>query len=160
MREIGRLENLKIAMIGDLANGRTVHSLAALLSLYPGVKMYFVAPDVVRMKDDVKDFLSAKNVPWEEVDDLHEVGGALRCWRCAVWCWRWAALQCWLGRCLLEVKSMPAGAAASMNFTAARRCSWGHRPTFRHLCCPLFCRWPARWTCCTRPASRRSALRT
>lgn len=77
MREIGRLENLKIAMIGDLANGRTVHSLAALLSLYPGVKMYFVAPDVVRMKDDVKDFLSAKNVPWEEVDDLHEVGGGL-----------------------------------------------------------------------------------
>jgi hypothetical protein len=28
------------------------------------------------MKDDVKDFLTAKGVPWQEVDDLHEVGGA------------------------------------------------------------------------------------
>ena len=33
--------------VGDLANGRTVRSLAYVLSMYPGVKMYFVAPDVV-----------------------------------------------------------------------------------------------------------------
>lgn len=60
-------------MIGDLANGRTVRSLAYLLSMYSGVKMYFVAPDVVRMKDDIKAFLSAQGVDWEEVDDLNEV---------------------------------------------------------------------------------------
>lgn len=30
------------------ANGRTVRSLAYVLSMYPGVKMYFVAPDEVR----------------------------------------------------------------------------------------------------------------
>ncbi len=37
---------------------RTVRSLAYLLSMYPGVKMYFVAPEVVRMKEDIKDYLS------------------------------------------------------------------------------------------------------
>lgn len=56
-REIGRLENFSIALVGDLANGRTVRSLAYLLSMYPGVKMYFVAPQVVAMKQDIKDYL-------------------------------------------------------------------------------------------------------
>ena len=46
-REVGRLDRLKIGLVGDLANGRTVRSLAYVLSMYPGVKMYFVAPDVV-----------------------------------------------------------------------------------------------------------------
>lgn len=54
-------------MVGDLLNGRTVHSLSYLLSMYPGVKIYFVAPKVVAMKQEIKDFLSSKNVPWEEV---------------------------------------------------------------------------------------------
>ena len=56
-REIGRLENFSIGLVGDLANGRTVRSLAYLLSMYPGVKMYFVAPEVVRMKEDIKHYL-------------------------------------------------------------------------------------------------------
>jgi aspartate carbamoyltransferase catalytic subunit len=33
-------------MVGDLLNGRTVHSLAYVLSMFKGVKMYFVAPKV------------------------------------------------------------------------------------------------------------------
>lgn len=57
-REIGRLENFSIGLVGDLANGRTVRSLAYLLSMYPDVKMYFVAPEVVRMKEDIKDYLT------------------------------------------------------------------------------------------------------
>lgn len=57
-REIGRLENFSIGLVGDLANGRTVRSLAYLLSMYPGVKMYFVAPEVVRMKEDIKEYLT------------------------------------------------------------------------------------------------------
>lgn len=72
-RELGRLENFSIGMVGDLANGRTVRSLAFLLSMYKDVKMYFVAPQVVRMKDDIKDFLTSEGVTWEEVDDLREV---------------------------------------------------------------------------------------
>ena len=46
-REIGRLEGFKIGLVGDLATGRTVRSLAYVLSMYKDVKMYFVAPDVV-----------------------------------------------------------------------------------------------------------------
>ena len=59
-QEVGHLDSLKIGLVGDLANGRTVRSLAYLLSMYDNVKMYFVAPDVVRMKDDIKEFLSGR----------------------------------------------------------------------------------------------------
>ena len=61
-QEVGHLHNLKIGLVGDLANGRTVRSLAYLLSMYDNVKMYFVAPDVVRMKDDIKEFLTGRQV--------------------------------------------------------------------------------------------------
>ncbi|KAL3691774.1 hypothetical protein R1sor_005425 [Riccia sorocarpa] len=72
-REIGRLDNIKVGLVGDLANGRTVRSLAYLLARYSGVKIYFVAPDVVKMKDDIKEYLDSRNVDWEESADLMEV---------------------------------------------------------------------------------------
>ncbi|CAK9163907.1 unnamed protein product [Ilex paraguariensis] len=72
-REIGKLNGIKVGLVGDLANGRTVRSLAYLLSKYLDVKIYFVSPDVVKMKDDIKDYLSSKGVAWEESGDLMEV---------------------------------------------------------------------------------------
>ena len=60
-QEVGHLDKLRIGLVGDLSNGRTVRSLAYLLSMYDNVKMYFVAPDVVRMKDDIKEFLSGRS---------------------------------------------------------------------------------------------------
>ena len=72
-REIGHLDNVRIGLVGDLANGRTARSLAYLLSMYEGVKLYFVAPEVVRMGDDIKDFLDSRDVTWEEADDLSQV---------------------------------------------------------------------------------------
>mmetsp|Transcript_96 Transcript_96/g.243 ORF Transcript_96/g.243 Transcript_96/m.243 type:complete len:366 (-) Transcript_96:225-1322(-) len=71
--EIGRLDNIKLGVVGDLANGRTVHSLCIVMSMYKNVKMYFIAPDVVRMKQSVKDYLTAAGVEWEEVDNLRDV---------------------------------------------------------------------------------------
>jgi aspartate carbamoyltransferase catalytic subunit len=65
-KEIGRLDDFKIALVGDLANGRTVRSLATALTQFKNVKFYFVAPDVVKMKDDIKDMLTAKGFEWEE----------------------------------------------------------------------------------------------
>nr|GMD93537.1 aspartate carbamoyltransferase 2, chloroplastic-like [Ipomoea batatas] len=49
-REIGKLDGIKVALVGDLAYGRTVRSLAFLLAKYQDVKIYFVSPDVVKMK--------------------------------------------------------------------------------------------------------------
>lgn len=54
-REKGRLNNLKVAMIGDLKNGRTVHSLLSALSLYEGNQFYFVSPDELKMPEKYKE---------------------------------------------------------------------------------------------------------
>lgn len=72
-REIGKLDGIKVALVGDLAYGRTVRSLAHLLAMYHDVKIYFVSPDVVKMKDDIKDYLTSMGVQWEESADLIEV---------------------------------------------------------------------------------------
>lgn len=72
-REIGRIDGLSIAMVGDLANGRTVRSLCYLLTKYDLEKIFFVAPEVVSMKDDIKEYLDRYKVPFEEKEDLHEV---------------------------------------------------------------------------------------
>jgi aspartate carbamoyltransferase catalytic subunit len=72
-REVGRLDNIAIAMVGDLANGRTVRSLCYLLAKYKDIKVHFVAPPVVRMGDDIKAYLKRHKIWFEENDDLHQV---------------------------------------------------------------------------------------
>ena len=64
-REIGRLEEIAVALVGDLANGRTVRSLCYLLAKYEDIKIYFVAPEVVGMKDDIKEYLQRHQVDFE-----------------------------------------------------------------------------------------------
>ncbi|XP_009145642.2 aspartate carbamoyltransferase, chloroplastic [Brassica rapa] len=71
--EIGKLDGISVALVGDLANGRTVRSLAYLLAKFKDVKIYFVSPEIVKMKDDIKDYLTANGVEWEESSDLMEV---------------------------------------------------------------------------------------
>src|SRR5271157_6142991 len=43
-KEIGSIDDLRIAMVGDLAQGRTVRSLTYLLSKFQNIRIYFVAP--------------------------------------------------------------------------------------------------------------------
>jgi len=69
-KEIGRIDGIRIAMIGDLANGRTVHSLSYVLANYKNVHIEFVAPDNVRIPIDVKRYLVEKGVSFEESADL------------------------------------------------------------------------------------------
>jgi len=67
-QEQGRIDGLTIAVVGDLRYGRTVHSLAYALSLYK-VKLLFVAPELLRMRREVVDDISAR-VALEESADL------------------------------------------------------------------------------------------
>ncbi|KAJ4886994.1 hypothetical protein Rs2_26742 [Raphanus sativus] len=60
--EIGKLDGISVALVGDLANGRTVRSLAYLLAKFKDVKIYFVSPEIVKMKDDIKDYLTSNGV--------------------------------------------------------------------------------------------------
>ncbi len=72
-KELGQISDISIALVGDLQNGRTVRSLCYLLSKYNGVKITFVSPDVVKMKDDIKDYLLKHGVNFVEESDLKKV---------------------------------------------------------------------------------------
>jgi aspartate carbamoyltransferase catalytic subunit len=71
--ELGRIDGVRIAMVGDLANGRTVRSLAYLLSKFRDIRICFVAPPQVAMRDDIKKHLDEHHVQWVESQDLDAV---------------------------------------------------------------------------------------
>jgi len=71
--ELGRIDTVRVAMVGDLANGRTVRSLTYLLSKFKEIKFWFVAPPQVAMHDDLKTHLDEHQLPWVETQDLDAV---------------------------------------------------------------------------------------
>lgn len=72
-KEIGRLDNLKIALVGDLASGRTARSLCYLLGKFNDIEVIFVSPEGLKMKDDIKEYLKKHNVAFREEQELNEV---------------------------------------------------------------------------------------
>jgi aspartate carbamoyltransferase catalytic subunit len=70
---IGGLDRKKIVMVGDLKRGRTVRSLSYLMKNYQGVELFFVAPEVFRMKDDIKEFLDRHGISYAETEDFESV---------------------------------------------------------------------------------------
>lgn len=70
--ELGHIDGLTVTMLGDLKNGRTIHSLARLLSLYK-VKLNYVAPDILRMPEELIAELNAKGVDQVEAPSLDAV---------------------------------------------------------------------------------------
>jgi aspartate carbamoyltransferase catalytic subunit len=74
-RERRTLDGLTIAMVGELDRGRTVRSLAYLLSKFERVKMYFVSPAEVQMKRDILDHLEEHEIWYAQEAALDRVIG-------------------------------------------------------------------------------------
>lgn len=64
------LSELRIAMIGDLRYGRTVHSLCKLLCLYPSVQVTLISPRELAMPPDVVDMMRSAGIRVTETDQL------------------------------------------------------------------------------------------
>lgn len=75
-REKGRLEDLHVAMVGDLRYGRTVHSLSFLLGLYPNITFTLVSPSELTMPEKVTSFFDEKGLTYKEVESIDEALGA------------------------------------------------------------------------------------
>lgn len=71
-KEIGAIDNLTIAMVGDLKHGRTVRSLCYLLGKFKNIKIIFIAPENLSIKDDIKKYLRRHNINFEEQTDLNK----------------------------------------------------------------------------------------
>lgn len=73
-QELGRIDGLTITMVGDLKYGRTVHSLARLLTLF-NVRLNYVSPEILRMPEYIIDEIKPSNVPQAECFNLEQVLG-------------------------------------------------------------------------------------
>lgn len=71
--ELGRLDNLTVTMLGDLKYGRTVHSLARLLTRFNQIRLNYVSPEILRMPREVIDEVGEKKLPQKEYLTLEEV---------------------------------------------------------------------------------------
>jgi aspartate carbamoyltransferase catalytic subunit len=67
-KELGRLDHLRVGLAGDLRNGRTVRSLALLLSRFPANQLVLISPPGLAMKEDV--IGSLEKVRVEETGDF------------------------------------------------------------------------------------------
>ena len=65
----GRLENLKICMVGDLKYGRTVHSLLIAMADFNPV-FIFIAPEELKMPEEYKILLDNKGIEYYEYKDI------------------------------------------------------------------------------------------
>jgi aspartate carbamoyltransferase len=70
--DLKRLDGLKVAMMGDLKYGRTVHSLTRLLSLY-GTQFYFISPEILRMPDYILDEVRASGHKFAELNGVDKI---------------------------------------------------------------------------------------
>ena len=69
----GRLDNINIAMVGDLKYGRTVHSLAQALAKFNGNRFYFIAPDALAMPGYILALLEEKGIEYSLHSSIEEV---------------------------------------------------------------------------------------
>lgn len=66
----GEIDGLRIALIGDLRFGRTVHSLCKLLAVYKGLTIHMVSPVELRMPADIVEALRENGHTVVEADEL------------------------------------------------------------------------------------------
>jgi len=68
--ELGQVDDLKVALVGDLRFGRAARSLALMFLLSRNVELIFVSPEAVPMGADIKRALEHAGVPYREESDL------------------------------------------------------------------------------------------
>ncbi|MFC6645254.1 aspartate carbamoyltransferase [Granulicella cerasi] len=69
-KELHRLHGLRVAVVGDLKNGRTVHSLLPLLSLFPGLHVTLIAPPSLRLPQEICAELQERGVVLHETEEF------------------------------------------------------------------------------------------
>jgi carbamoyl-phosphate synthase/aspartate carbamoyltransferase len=72
--ELGTVNGQTVTLLGDLKNGRTVHSLVTLLCLYK-VRLNFVSPPNLAMPSNVVSAVRKAGVPVHQCESLEDVLG-------------------------------------------------------------------------------------
>ncbi len=71
-RGLGKVDGIAVGIMGDLKYGRTPSSLSYMLSLFDGVKIYYIAPDPLQIREEVVEKIQGK-VEFKKTSKLEEV---------------------------------------------------------------------------------------
>jgi aspartate carbamoyltransferase catalytic subunit len=71
-KQLGTLENLKVAFVGDMKYGRTVHSLVKALSNFR-CSFYFVAPEIIQLPSYLVRELKERGIPYQLLQNYEEI---------------------------------------------------------------------------------------
>ena len=70
----GNMEGKIIAYVGDCARGRTVHSLAKIMSLHPGTEAHFIAPPELQIDRETEQYIRERGTTvFQEENAMKEV---------------------------------------------------------------------------------------
>lgn len=69
----GKIDGCKVAVLGDLLHGRTIHSLLKLLSLYEGIEVYGLSKEVFALPQEYIDILKEKNIEYKKCTSFDEL---------------------------------------------------------------------------------------
>lgn len=72
-RIFGRVDGLTIGIMGDLKYGRTPSSLSYLLTRFRDVKIYYIAPKQLQIREEVVKYIEENSVEYKLVEDVREV---------------------------------------------------------------------------------------
>lgn len=71
--KFGKVDGIKVALVGDLKYGRTVRSLSYLLGKFNNIHIYLVAPSSLQMRGDILKYYKEHKVTFEKTDSLAQV---------------------------------------------------------------------------------------
>ena len=66
------IDNLRIALVGDLKYGRAVHSLCKILSKYKDVKLNLISPDELKLPEDLIRHMNDSEVSINQTENLEK----------------------------------------------------------------------------------------
>ena len=67
------LDGIKIAILGDLLNGRTIHSLLGLISLYDNVEVYGLSKECFALPQEYIDMLHNKGIEYKKCSSFEDI---------------------------------------------------------------------------------------
>ena len=69
----GKIDGVKVAILGDLVYGRTIHSLLKLLCLYDGIEVYGLSKEVFALPEEYIELLKKHNIKYHVCKSFEEL---------------------------------------------------------------------------------------
>ena len=71
--KIGSVDGVKIAILGDLKHGRTIHSLIQLISLFDNIEIYGLSKEAFKLPEEYIEFMNKKGMIYKVCKNFDDI---------------------------------------------------------------------------------------